>query len=162
MLIGVVSDTHDRIPQIEKAVSFFNEAGVGAVLHCGDFVAPFALIPFKNLKSPLHAVFGNNDGEKDGLSRMFGADGWTLNDRPHSLELSGKRVSMFHEPARIPHDLSEGNADLIVFGHTHEAVVQKKNGSLLVNPGECCGWIKKDSTVALVDLTSMSARIERL
>ena len=44
MLIGVMSDTHDNVPLIEKAVALFNDRKVGFVIHAGDYVAPFALI----------------------------------------------------------------------------------------------------------------------
>ena len=46
-----------------------------------------------------------------------------------------------------------GYFDLIVYGHTHEVDVQKGR-TLIVNPGECCGWVKGRRTVALWDTVS--------
>jgi hypothetical protein len=43
MKVGLISDTHDNLPQIEKAVAFFNDKGVDFVIHAGDFVAPFSV-----------------------------------------------------------------------------------------------------------------------
>lgn len=162
MLLGIVSDTHDRIPAIEAAVDAFNSKGVEAVLHCGDFVSPFSLVPFKGLNAPLYAVFGNNDGEKAGLSRMFRENGWTLNDRPWSFELGRKKIAMLHEPAPLNMTLEEGGFDLIVFGHTHEPFVEKKSGALVVNPGELCGWVKGAETYAVVDMDELRCEIHQV
>lgn len=152
MLIGVISDTHDRLPRIEAAIALFNERQVAATLHCGDFVAPFSLVPFQKLVSPLYAVFGNNDGEKKGLRAMFEKNGWTLNNRPHALEIAGIRIAMLHEPEPLARLKEEGEFDLIVFGHTHEKYFEKSGKSMIVNPGEGCGWVKGVATAAIVDM----------
>jgi len=47
MKIGVISDTHDNLPLIEKAVKIFNEKGVKLVLHAGDYVALFVVKVFR-------------------------------------------------------------------------------------------------------------------
>jgi hypothetical protein len=41
MLIGAVSDSHDNLTQIDKAVALLNQKNVGLVLHAGDYVSPF-------------------------------------------------------------------------------------------------------------------------
>jgi len=152
MKLGVISDTHDRVPYIEKAVEIFNSQGLDAVLHCGDFVAPFALIPFQRLNAPLYAVFGNNDGERAGLATIFAANGWSLKERPWSFELGGKRIIMLHEPAKLDEYIINGGFDLIVFGHTHEKHFQRSNGTMVLNPGEGCGWVKGTASIGVVDL----------
>ena len=43
MLVGLISDTHDNLPMVEKAVKRLNEEKVGLVLHAGDYVAPFVI-----------------------------------------------------------------------------------------------------------------------
>ena len=54
MLIGAISDTHDNLPQIEKAVQILNEQKVGLVLHAGDYVAGFVIPQLAKLKLPTH------------------------------------------------------------------------------------------------------------
>ena len=157
MKIAVISDTHDRIPNVEKAVEIFNRREVAAVLHCGDFVAPFSVLPFTKLKSPLFAVFGNNDGEREGLTALFQKNGWTLNQRPWRFEFRAKRIVMLHEPAKLDQYVQEGSADLVVYGHTHEKQFRKSNGMMIVNPGEGCGWVKGVASIALVDFQSLEA-----
>ncbi len=55
MLVGVISDTHDNLPMIEKAVKRLNEEKVGLALHAGDYVSPFVIPKFKALNAPLIA-----------------------------------------------------------------------------------------------------------
>lgn len=47
-----------------QAVQMLNEANVGLVIHFGDWVSPFILHSFKDLRMPMKGVFGNNDGDK--------------------------------------------------------------------------------------------------
>ena len=58
MLIGLMSDTHDRIPAIAELLKRMTERGVGMVLHAGDFCSPFALKPFQDSNVALAGVFG--------------------------------------------------------------------------------------------------------
>ena len=49
MKIGVLSDSHDNLPNIRKAVEVFSKNGVEALIHGGDFCSPFTLAEFKPL-----------------------------------------------------------------------------------------------------------------
>ena len=49
MLVGILSDTHDRLTTLEKALAEFKRRKVDAVIHCGDLVAPFAARRLKDL-----------------------------------------------------------------------------------------------------------------
>lgn len=60
MRIGVIADTHDRLPFIERAVQRLNEEEVELVLHAGDFIAPFVTSTFEPLEARMIAVFGND------------------------------------------------------------------------------------------------------
>jgi len=41
MVIGIISDTHDHMDNIRKALKIFKEKNVKVILHAGDFVSPF-------------------------------------------------------------------------------------------------------------------------
>ena len=157
MKIGILSDTHDNIPKIEKAVKFFNKNKVGFVLHAGDFVAPFAVAKLKNLSCDWLGIFGNNDGERKGLS---GFSEGKIKDGPLRLELDNRKITLVHDIATI--NAKTEAADLIIFGHTHNTEVLKQENKLIINPGECGGWLTGKSTIALVDLTSLSAKITEI
>ena len=40
MKIGIISDSHDHVDNIRRAVSVFREASVELVIHAGDIVSP--------------------------------------------------------------------------------------------------------------------------
>lgn len=98
MRVGVMADSHDRIPAVEELLRRMSAAGVGLVLHAGDYCSPFALNPFRDLNMALAGVFGNNDGDREGIKAVAAVGvGGELYDSPHSVELEGKRLLIVHE-----------------------------------------------------------------
>jgi len=154
MKIGILSDSHDNLPKITKAVKFFNKNKVGFVLHAGDFVAPFTIPLLKKLSCDWRGVFGNNDGEKDGLVAI--SEG-KIKPGPLKIELQSKKITLVHDLKTI--DLDKEEADLIAFGHTHKPEIIKKYNKLIINPGECGGWLTNHSSVAIVNLDSLFGKI---
>jgi putative phosphoesterase len=157
MKLGIVSDTHDNLPAIGAAMDRFVSAQVEAVLHAGDFVAPFALKRVLQARIPIYGVFGNNDGERAGLTQLLP----DLAEGPRHLELGGKKICLVHDWSHVGRDHLE-SADIVVCGHTHEPRVEHREGVLLVNPGECGGWLSGRCTVAILDTDRMAADIEEV
>lgn len=158
MKIGIISDTHDNLPKIEKAVRLFNKKKVGFVLHAGDFIAPFAILKLKNLACDWLGIFGNNDGEKNGLS---GISEGKIKDGPLRIKLDDKKITLVHDIDKI--NLNTEEADLVIFGHTHKSKSNRINDSkLILNPGECGGWLYGKSTIAILDLANLSFDIFKI
>lgn len=160
MKVGVISDTHDRLTTFRRAVAFFKRVKVEAVFHAGDYVAPFAakLIAPDVLGIPLYCIYGNNDGERQGLMQILP----NIQDGPLTVKLpaggSGRTIVMHHfidwlKPADI------APADVVITGHTHEVVSETRDGKLYLNPGECCGWLTDRCTIAVLDLDTLKADI---
>jgi len=161
MKIGIIADTHDNLPQIKKAVEIFNQEKVELVLHAGDFVSPFTCLEFKNLNCPLKGVFGNNDGDKIYLQEKFKGIG-ELFPEPYKTNLNHKNIIMLHLEKLID-DLAESQKyEVIIYGHTHRTDLRKIGKTLIVNPGECGGWLTGKSTIALLDLEKLEANIINL
>lgn len=159
MRIGLLSDTHDNIPLIRRACELFNHLGVDMVIHCGDYIAPFSLNPMNEILGCSYSgVFGNNDGERDGLIR---ASGGKIEQGPKTLHIGGWDILVCHQ---LPNSLPTGEKGyrLIAHGHTHIPAVKMDKDCLLVNPGECCGWLYGGSTVAVVDLERLTGEIIKL
>ncbi len=155
MKIGILSDSHDNLPAIAKAVSIFNDMEVTHVLHAGDLVSPFTSIPLKTLNMEFTAVFGNNDGERVGLSNVFRG---RIHRAPHALEIGGKKILLMHEPDALEALVASGHYDAVIYGHTHEPVI-RRGKTLVINPGESCGWLKGNRTIAIWDLKTGEADI---
>ena len=163
MVIGAMSDTHDRLDAVEKAISFFNSEGVTDVLHAGDLVSPFAVRPFSKLKAKLHYVWGNNEGDHDFIRIRFAEIGVSPLGDFAAVQLGGKRIALLHGTHEEIVDslVKSGAYDLVVRGHNHKAEIVQ-GGTPVVNPGEVCGYLTGRRTVALIDLDKMQARIVEL
>jgi uncharacterized protein len=164
MIIGIISDTHDRLPLIDEAVKQLNELKVELVLHAGDFVSPFVVNSFKNLKAPLIGVFGNNDGDKAFLKQKFTEIGADLRGRFAFVNVDGLRIALLHGDNReLMRSLLELEShDVLVSGHTHEPKTYRKGNTLVINPGEACGLLSGKSTIAVFDTETLEVKTIQL
>jgi len=134
-MIGLISDTHENENAIEKAVKVFKERNVEFVVHCGDIISPPMLEHFKGLK--IKFVFGNNDGERNGLigkCRELGFDG--IKD---SLEFEhkNKKFYVYHgtKKEKLDAAIKSNKYDYVLTGHTHIKRDEKIGKTRVINPG---------------------------
>jgi len=161
--VGILSDSHDHLTNLRKAVEAFNDEGVTQVLHAGDFIAPFVANELQKLRCPLLGVFGNNDGERLGLQARFKGFGAEVKVQPAFVELDRKRFVLIHEHELVEALARSGEFDVVVYGHTHQVDIRlTENGCLIVNPGETCGWLTGKATVVVLDTERMEARLLEL
>lgn len=164
MKVGIISDTHDNLNAIKKAVELFKGENIELLIHAGDFIAPFTLPFYKELESldpgcKFIGVFGNNDGDVLLLHKR--SEG-KIHPAPHVFDFGGKKFIVTHYPDAVSALAAGDGVDVVVFGHTHEASISKAGQTLIINPGECGGWSGGLSTVALLETKSMKARIVEL
>lgn len=134
MLIGIVSDTHDDLSAVAAAVELFERGGADAVVHCGDFVAPFSVTPF-DADFAFHAVRGNNDGEwaVESTVEAFG----TYHGEAAHLSFDGVNIGVTHGTSELLVDglVGCGDYDYVFRGHTHAHDLTERDGTVHVNPG---------------------------
>ncbi|MEO8538663.1 MAG: metallophosphoesterase family protein [bacterium] len=175
MKIGVISDTHipsaGPEPPAEVATAF---AGVDLILHAGHANVP-SCIEWLERIAPVRSTESWMEGSGESLTR---------NVRVEVMEIGGHTVGMVHElilrsladdvlPGSIaryfPKDESLTEAleaifgkpvDVVVFGYTHEAMVETHSGVLFVNPGSP-SLVRQQvrlGTVAILELDDGPAR----
>lgn len=157
MNIGVISDSHDNIDKINKAISLLNERGVEFVVHCGDIVSPFATIPFKNLKCDYIGVFGNNDGDLLMINKITSDKFYKA---PKKIEIAQKSIIVFHEPFII--DNIDENIDFVLYGHTHKKDLRKKGLQTIINPGTVSGYLVNEATMCIINLSTKNVEFLKL
>jgi putative phosphoesterase len=159
-----MSDTHDRVPLIDAAIKRLNEEKVELVFHAGDYVAPFVAARFKELKAPLIGVFGNNDGDTNGLKKRFAELGADIRGRFAFESIDGLSIALLHgDDTELMRSLLELEShDVLICGHSHDAKSYRKGGMLLINPGEVCGYLSGKSTVAVLDTASLDVKFIEL
>ncbi|MGC9444688.1 MAG: metallophosphoesterase [Candidatus Methanospirareceae archaeon] len=161
MKLGVISDTHDHIAAISTAVEVFNREGIDLLVHAGDFVSPFTSKPFQQLNAQFVGIFGNNDGDKLLLTRYYRENGvGELHEDPYEFERGSWKIMVTHKPELVNPLAASGLYDLVIYGHTHQAVIDAQaDRTWIINPGECCGYLTGRKTVALLDLERGAARL---
>jgi uncharacterized protein len=165
MLIGAISDSHDNLPLIEKAVRVLNEQKVGLVLHAGDYVAGFVIPKLKALKCPLVGVFGNNDGDHELLKKRFHeTENCTIHDRFAQVILDGYRIALLHghETELLSTIIDSAYFDAVIHGHSHKGSIVHRGKTLALNPGELCGYLTGKPTIAILDTSKQEAKIIEL
>lgn len=141
MILAVMSDTHDNIWNLRKALSLVKAHRAEAIVHCGDFIAPFMLKELDEVKIPVHGVFGNNDGDRFLLTKLSltSLSHITLYDPVGELNLERFKIAFTHYQAVAEGLAATGRFDLVCFGHTHKASLDNVGGAVLLNPGEVMG-----------------------
>jgi uncharacterized protein len=159
MRVGLIADTHDRVPAVAELLQKMRDKGVTLVMHAGDYCSPFALEPFIESNMALLGIFGRNDGDQEGLRAVAGRGmGMELYESPHSFDVQGKRILLVHDLGEVNRRSIDAH-QFVVSGFTHiqETIVRPE--TLLVNPGEACGWLHGKCTSAILDLETREVEI---
>ena len=150
MLIGIISDTHGRIPA--EVHTYFKH--VDRIIHAGDIGEKQVITELETI-APVIAVYGNVDGFP--LISDY--------ERIRFFSLENKRFCLTHivsTPKAFSYELFRMNreADIVVFGHTHIAEKNEYNNILFVNPGSASHpKYGKQRSVALMELTEQQCDV---
>ena len=159
MKIGVVSDTHNNLKNIEIIINLFNDEKVPLVIHTGDISSAKTLERFSKLNSELIGVYGNNDRNELGLKEVAQKNNFHFQEPPRKLSLIDREIAIFHEPDNIDPYLSENKLiNVVLYGHTHRYENSTKNGILYFNPGESAGMQKGSNAIGILDLINLETR----
>lgn len=159
MKVGLLADTHDRLPAIAEMLQLMMSKGVSLVMHAGDYCAPFALDPFNDMNIALLGIFGRNDGDPAGLNAAAAKGvGMELYESPHSFEVAGQRILLVHDLGEV-NRRSISSHRFVVHGFTHKQETITRGETLIVNPGEACGWLTGVCTGAILNLETSEVEI---
>ncbi len=143
MKISIISDSHDNIDNLKKAIEISNNEKCEYLIHLGDIVSPFSAKILKEFNGLVKAVFGNNDGEVLGLKQIFNTFGGEIENSPCKFELGGKKFVIMHEPYFLEELAESQEFDYIFYGHLHKTDYKNIKRTYILNPGELGGWIDK-------------------
>lgn len=160
MRIGVVSDTHNHLPNTRRIVELFNEAAVDRVVHTGDITQAKTLHVLADLSAPLYAVYGNNDLERQALAHASRELEIHLVDPPLRLSWAGRQIVIVHDPLDLEASLL-ADVDLAIHGHDHRHRFEQVDGAFVFNPGECAGHLPGLNQVGVVDLVTLELELLR-
>jgi hypothetical protein len=118
--IGVISDTHGRLP--DAAVKLLRRADL--IVHAGDVGEPYILSRLEQL-APVIAVRGNMD-------RASWADGVKQFE---AFEVAGHTIYALHDLGQLDCDPTAAGIAVVISGHTHRPTIERKKNVLYLNPG---------------------------
>lgn len=157
MQVGVISDIHDHIGQLEKATAALVKVDV--IICCGDLCSPFIVGQLGDgLDQAIHVVFGNNDADLFRIS--------TVAAQYPSIHLHGEfcELELDHRKIAVNHFDNIGRAiarsddyDVVCFGHNHRFEISQDGDTLIINPGEVMGELSGESTCVIYNTRDHSA-----
>ena len=172
MLLGIMSDSHDNMNNVIKAFNIFRDRGIEYIIHLGDIISPFIVRKMIELRWGqlfVNAVYGNNDGDKVLLRKIFDSIGWKIDNGPRIEEIYGKRVFLMHGyngidfTKTLAYTIAKQKiADIVLYGHTHRPDEKNIDGTLVINPGETYGLLYGKATIAIVDLNKLTVEFIEL
>jgi putative phosphoesterase len=157
MRIGIFADIHDHLDNARLAVERFNAEQVELILFAGDFVSTIAVPPLRQLRAPIIACYGDNEGNKIGMRSGFRLVG-QLYEAPVQIVLAdGTRVVLSHMKRQLRG--LDVDYDVAVYGHSHKARIEQRDGRLHINPGETSGWSFGRPTIAVLESRTRTAEL---
>jgi len=164
MKIGVLSDTHDQVEKIQRAVKILNKEKVSLIIHCGDWVSPFTQFFYRDLKSPIKGIFGNNDGDIPYHLVCAKKSHIQFAGRTMSLNIRGRKIFVYHGESEetVKALITCSKYDAVFHGHTHTPSNIVMGKTLSLNPGTLMSITDKNiqgASFAIYDTVNNSAKL---
>ncbi len=150
MLIAVISDIHDNIPNLAKCLDWCRHNKVKKIIFCGDTTTEETLSYLaREFSGEIFMVSGN--GELFEPDRLNSYRNISYHGRAGYQELDGCPIGFCHEPVNIKKvlTLSSQTPDFIFYGHTHQPWLDKRGPMIVANPGNLSGTFHQATFAAL-------------
>jgi len=120
MILGVISDTHGLLrPNVPSLL-----AGVDLIIHAGDVGSLDVLDALREI-APVFAVRGNVDTEP-----------WcTALPETEVVHAGEIELYVLHDIAQLKFDAKRAGYRAVIYGHSHRASIEERDGVLYLNPG---------------------------
>ena len=120
IVVGVISDTHGLMrPQAVAALQ-----GSDLIIHAGDVGNPDIIKQLAGI-APTHVVRGNID-----------IGSWALSlPMTELVEVGERRFFVLHQIAQLDFEPADVGFAAVVFGHSHQPLIETRQGVLFLNPG---------------------------
>ena len=142
MKLAILSDIHDNVWNLKKALETPALKEADTMLFCGDLCAPFVIhLLGRDFPKPIHMVLGNNDGDVASITANLSTyRQMHLHGEYFRGEVGGKTIAMNHYPDKAQKLAALGIYDIVCYGHNHTLAEEKVGSSLLLNPGPIMGY----------------------
>ena len=144
MLIAIISDIHDNIPNLTKVLDYCRENKIEKIICCGD-LASIETLDFlnDNFEGEIFFVFGNMD---DDYLRNYPFENNAYKNTKifkdfGEAEIEKQKIAFVHKPEPAEELCMTGKYAFVFHGHTHKPWTEQKNNCTLLNPGNVANQI---------------------
>lgn len=160
MKLGILSDTHNNIPNLLKALRLFKAEGISQLLHCGDMADMLTARQMTGFD--VIYVNGNSDRSAAAVSHAV----WALNPRNeipgdvYEGDLDGVRIAATHGhlTGKLNKLIRSRRYKYLFHGHTHRQRDEMIGKTRVINPGALGGARYEPRTICIVDLEKDEVR----
>ena len=162
MKIGIISDTHDDLRNLRKALQILRDDGVTTILHCGDLCGLEVVRALAGFDGWI--ARGNMDryrGLTEAVEETLGPGRLAWLHRP---SLDGHPVLMMHGDSEevLENLITSGQYTYVFYGHTHRRKDQTVGRTRVINPGALGDGRGQGRSFCILDLTTGEARFVEL
>lgn len=160
MKIGIFSDIHDNLKNLAKVLAYFELKGIHELIFCGDFCSPIPISVLAKFNGKIHAVFGNNDGDRFAMRNkvLKETENIELYGEYGTVQWENLKVAFTHYPF-YGHALAKsGDYDLVCAGHTHKSEIVEYEYGIFMNPGDVMGLFNTAS-IGIFDIEKKKGMI---
>lgn len=153
MKIAIISDTHDNLANLKRAVGWIIKEKIKTMIHCGDIFKPETIERILDeFKGEIHLIFSTADADftKIPADSFKGLARVKIYGKFGEIEKDGKKIAFCHFPEIAKELTSTRKYDLVFYGHTHKPWEEKVGKTRLVNPGNIANILFKP-TFAIYD-----------
>lgn len=164
MKITIISDTHDNVANLKKAVTVIKAEKIKIIIHCGDIFKPETIKEgLKDFDGKIHLIFSPADASFSGIPEdsFQQLSSVKVFEEFGEITIDRKKIAFCHFPEIARQLAFSQKYNMVFYGHTHkpwEEMIdtphQNKFGrrqeTRLVNPGNLAGIFYKP-TFAIYD-----------
>jgi putative phosphoesterase len=159
MKIGLLSDTHNHLTNLQKALATFQLENITHLVHCGDLTAPETAAALGGFQV-IHVV-GNGDFPSGEIRRIL-LDLNPLNSSgiQYTGEFEGVPIAAVHghQPHQVDSLVASGQYRYIFTGHSHRKSDKTRGSTRILNPGALGGLKSEEWSACIFDLGIGQAR----
>jgi len=159
MNIAIISDSHDNVPNIYKALNFIKKQKADMIIHCGDVCAGSVLDDMaKKFPKPIHFIYGNIV-DTQAMEKITSQHKNLFSHKNlGKLEIEGKKIAFTHLPYDAKDLAAGGKFNYVFYGHNHKPWIEKIKNTYLINPGTLGGLFSK-ATFAWWDTSKVEPKL---
>lgn len=142
MKIGILSDTHNHLPESRRALDLLVARGADCLVHCGD--AGEDVVDLVSAVCQAHGLrayiaLGNCDYASPGDHRFVANLAGIERSVQPEFEAGGHRCTVLHghDHRRLEAVVTSGQFAYVFTGHTHRPSGKHVGPTFLLNPGSC-------------------------